>query len=85
MAISNCQMPISNWQSEIDNGKCLSGGVAQLAEHMVCNHGVRGSNPLTSTRTLSIDDLRLPIVTAALFAVSTIRRSKLSAQFRVER
>src|SRR6185295_10956866 len=29
---------------------CLSGGVAQLAEHMVCNHGVRGSNPLTSTR-----------------------------------
>src|SRR5215813_1873968 len=27
----------------------LIGGVAQLAEHMVCNHGVRGSNPLTST------------------------------------
>jgi hypothetical protein len=21
-----------------------------LAEHMVCNHGVRGSNPLTSTK-----------------------------------
>ena len=26
------------------------GGVAQLAEHRVCNAGVRGSNPLTSTR-----------------------------------
>ena len=23
-----------------------------MAEHMVCNHGVRGSNPLTSTRHL---------------------------------
>ena len=28
----------------------LIGGVAQLAEHRVCNAGVRGSNPLTSTR-----------------------------------
>ena len=28
----------------------FQGGVAQLAEHMVCNHGVRGSSPLTSTR-----------------------------------
>ena len=34
-------------QSEIYNPQ-LAGGVAQLAEHMVCNHGVRGSNPLTS-------------------------------------
>src|ERR1051325_1580104 len=35
---------------EIVDLECLSGGVAQLAEHMVCNHGVRGSTPLTSTR-----------------------------------
>ena len=28
----------------------LIGGVAQLAEHRVCNAGVRGSNPLASTR-----------------------------------
>ena len=25
-----------------------------MAEHMVCNHGVRGSNPLTSIMTLRI-------------------------------
>jgi hypothetical protein len=30
--------------------KLLIGGVAQLAEHRVCNAGVRGSNPLASTR-----------------------------------
>ena len=28
----------------------LIGGVAQLAEHRVCNAGVRGSNPLASTK-----------------------------------
>jgi hypothetical protein len=27
----------------------LIGGVAQLAEHRVCNAGVRGSSPLAST------------------------------------
>ena len=26
------------------------GGVAQLGEHLPCKQGVRGSNPLTSTR-----------------------------------
>ena len=25
------------------------GAVAQLVEHLVCNQGVRGSNPLSST------------------------------------
>ena len=36
-------------------GSCLTrrlmghGAVAQLAEHLVCNQGVRGSNPLSST------------------------------------
>jgi hypothetical protein len=30
------------------------GGVAQMAEHMVCNHGVRGSSPLTSTISSSL-------------------------------
>ncbi len=35
----------------------LIGGVAQLAEHRVCNAGVRGSNPLTSTSS-AISDLR---------------------------
>ena len=29
------------------------GAVAQLAEHLVCNQGVRGSNPLSSTRVMS--------------------------------
>ncbi len=27
-----------------------NGGVAQLGEHLPCKQGVRGSNPLTSTR-----------------------------------
>ena len=34
--------------------KLLIGGVAQLAEHRVCNAGVRGSNPLASTTALQI-------------------------------
>ena len=39
--------------------KCLFGGVAQLAEHRVCNAGVRGSNPLASTNESKIADFRL--------------------------
>ena len=39
----------------------LIGGVAQLAEHRVCNAGVRGSNPLTSTNALPICDCGFPI------------------------
>ena len=30
------------------------GGVAQLGEHLPCKQGVRGSNPLTSTKMRSI-------------------------------
>jgi hypothetical protein len=30
------------------NLDCPIGDVAQLGEHVVCNHGVRGSNPLIS-------------------------------------
>ena len=26
------------------------GGIAQLVEHMLCKHGVAGSNPTTSTK-----------------------------------
>ncbi len=43
----------------------VSGGVAQLAEHRVCNAGVRGSNPLTSTSRLPICDCQLPIGVSA--------------------
>ena len=39
------------------------GGVAQLAEHMVCNHGVRGSSPLTST--ISVAGLALGTIPEA--------------------
>lgn len=28
------------------------GGIAQLVEHMVRNHGVEGSNPFTSTKSI---------------------------------
>ena len=48
-AIFDLILLLEGSKSKIQNRKCLSGGVAQLAEHMVCNHGVRGSNPLTST------------------------------------
>src|SRR5205085_9825142 len=65
--LRHCQLPISNCrfgvtslalQSAIENWQSamLIGGVAQLAEHRVCNAGVRGSNPLTSTMTLPICD-----------------------------
>ena len=30
------------------------GGVAQLGEHLPCKQGVRGSNPLTSTRNADV-------------------------------
>jgi hypothetical protein len=29
---------------------CTTGRVAQLGEHLLCKQGVRGSNPLTSTK-----------------------------------
>ncbi len=47
------------WNLELQN--CLIGGVAQLAEHRVCNAGVRGSNPLTSTNALPICACGFPI------------------------
>jgi hypothetical protein len=43
-----------------------------LAEHMVCNHGVRGSTPLTSTKSIAIAD-----VTVGGFAVSVIEAFKV--------
>ena len=48
-----------------------------MAEHMVCNHGVRGSNPLTSTKALPIGNCQLPIVTAKRIAVSTLEAVKV--------
>ena len=51
---TNLSLGISDLKFE--DLKLLIGGVAQLAEHRVCNAGVRGSNPLTSTRELLICD-----------------------------
>ena len=51
--------PATNlWNFEIGNSnfEMLVGGVAQLAEHRVCNAGVRGSNPLTSTMEFPVYD-----------------------------
>lgn len=31
----------------------FNGGLAQLAEHNICNVGVRGSNPLSSTKSIN--------------------------------
>ena len=33
------------------------GRVAQLGEHLLCKQGVRGSNPLTSTKHLHFNEL----------------------------
>lgn len=33
--------------------RILYGGIVQLAEHMLCKHGVIGSSPITSTITYS--------------------------------
>jgi hypothetical protein len=55
LGISKCGIANCGFE-KIRNSKfeIAFGGVAQLAEHMVCNHGVRGSNPLTSTNALPI-------------------------------
>src|SRR5258707_11000613 len=53
--------PATNLLEFRNSIEILSGGVAQLAEHRVCNAGVRGSNPLTSTMTLPICDCGLSI------------------------
>ena len=39
-------------QGAVNYGRCSRGRVAQLAEHLLCKQGVRGSNPLTSTNHL---------------------------------
>ena len=58
------------------------GGVAQLAEHRVCNAGVRGSNPLTSTRLCDlksgVSDLRISRNLSVQFGIA------LSAGLKVE-
>ena len=35
----------------------LPGGIAQLVEHLTGSQGVRGSNPLTSTKEVLVDGL----------------------------
>src|SRR6266446_7833598 len=47
--LRNADWKIRDPKSAFRIPKLLIGGVAQLAEHRVCNAGVRGSNPLTST------------------------------------
>ena len=37
-------------QFMIFNVMQISGGIAQLGEHLPCTQGVSGSNPLTSTK-----------------------------------
>ena len=55
--MQNADFGFSIRNPKIGNPKFVIGGVAQLAEHRVCNAGVRGSNPLTST-SLAIANLR---------------------------
>ena len=41
---------VATWR--LQNGLIKYGGVAQLGEHLPCKQGVRGSNPLISTKCL---------------------------------
>ena len=43
---------------ESPEGEIPNGGVAQLGEHLPCKQGVRGSNPLTSTRNSHASEVR---------------------------
>ena len=46
--VSSCQLSVANWKLTTDND--LQGAVAQLGEHLVCNQGVTGSIPVSSTK-----------------------------------
>ena len=63
----------------------LIGGVAQLAEHRVCNAGVSGSNPLTSTRLLTMQIGNLSLIDSAseFDRESRIGTLKSSASFEI--
>ena len=40
----------AKFPSIVFNVILISGGIAQLGEHLPCTQGVSGSNPLTSTK-----------------------------------
>ena len=61
MRIAECGFRISKSAIRNPQSEIRIGGVAQLAEHRVCNAGVRGSNPLTSTSGLPTCDCRMQI------------------------
>ena len=47
------------------------GAVAQLAEHLICIQGVRGSNPLSSTKI----DIKLIVQNGQLFYLGDVTPS----------
>ena len=55
---------------------CMTGGLAQLGEHLLCKQGVVGSIPSSSTITLDIDRWRKPCPSGRLSPA--IRKNRLS-------
>ena len=51
--IQGCGWDVEQRKGSVVEWKSSSGGVAQSGEHLLCKQGVRGSNPLTSTKVLA--------------------------------
>ena len=47
-------MNLTRWSISVYIRLCYHAGVAQLAEQLICNQQVGGSNPSTSSRTLTL-------------------------------
>ena len=56
------------------------GAVAQSGEHLLCKQGVRGSNPLSSTRTSSPTTMGHPGAFATLHQGHVAKRSNEPAE-----
>ena len=49
MEVGSSTLPVPTGKPDTRPAFFISGGIAQLVEHMLCKHGVAGSNPTTST------------------------------------
>ncbi len=73
-------------QTERQSIRCLTarvalvpGGIAQLVEHLTGSQGVRGSNPLTSTKVVRL--LLRPLMDALLQPIFTVRGMPRLSEF----
>ena len=50
MEVGSSTLPVPTGKPDTRPAFFISGGIAQLVEHMLCKHGVAGSNPTISTK-----------------------------------